>query len=414
MSVSFPLTPCAQIDSNEYEWLQSHALQDLLSTLNADLTGEDEHAALIVGGAVRNAILECAVKDVDIATTLHPNQVIDIVTQKGWGAYPTGFDHGTVTVVIDRQSFEVTTLRQDVDTDGRRAVVAFTKDWREDAMRRDFTMNSLYMDVQGYIYDPLGKGWQDIQAGRLRFVGDAEQRIKEDALRILRFFRFWAYYAKGEPDEMALKACVAQKNLISKLSKERLTQEFMKILMAPRVSDALKIMAQNKVIPELLCDVFEVNFDFKNNNLSRLFYILNAQNKPVSVANNLLRLSNDALKYLQKMEQLHQNFGCEAITPKRLRQALYQFEKEVVGQYLLLFNNALGEDINVLNDVLKAWDDPQFPLTGQDLMALGYTQGAELGQEIKRLENEWIESDFKLTKSEILARANPLNKMNKT
>ena len=195
----------------------------------------------VIGGAVRNALLGVPVSDIDLATDLTPETVIERVTKAGLAVYPTGLDHGTVTVVADGAPFEVTTLRRDVETDGRRAVVAFTEDWHEDALRRDFTINALSCDVSGKVYDSVG-GLEDLAARRIRFIGKAEDRIREDYLRILRFFRFNAAYGAGEPDARGLAACLALKSGLTQLSAERIGNEIMKLCATPRAADIAAIM----------------------------------------------------------------------------------------------------------------------------------------------------------------------------
>ncbi|HEY8191270.1 MAG TPA: CCA tRNA nucleotidyltransferase, partial [Alphaproteobacteria bacterium] len=208
-------------------------------------------AALFVGGCVRNALSGCAVDDVDIATIWTPQQTIEKLESVGIRAIPTGLEHGTVTAVADGVTFEITTLRRDVDTDGRRAVVAFTTDWSEDAARRDFTMNTLLADGAGNVYDPTGKGLADLKAGRVVFVGAPAQRIAEDYLRILRFFRFHALYGTDAPDEAGLAACGAASDKIIRLSRERITQEMFRIIGAPDPATTLQIMFENNVMRDL-------------------------------------------------------------------------------------------------------------------------------------------------------------------
>ena len=214
------------------------------------LAGETR-ATRIVGGAVRDALLGRAVTDADLATILPPAEVTALAEAAGLKVAPTGIEHGTVTVIADGKPFEVTTLRRDVETDGRHAVVHFTTDWKADAARRDFTMNALYCDMDGDVLDPLG-GIADLRAGRVRFIGEAEDRIREDYLRILRFFRFFAWYGNGRPDADGLRACARLKAGIATLSAERVWSELKRLLKAPDPSRALLWMRTTEVLQKTL------------------------------------------------------------------------------------------------------------------------------------------------------------------
>jgi poly(A) polymerase len=199
--------------------------------------------ARFVGGCVRNALIGAPVADIDIATTLEPEETDRAIRAAGLKAVPTGIAHGTVTAVSAHQPFEITTLRRDVTTDGRNATVAFTDDWAEDAARRDFRLNALYADGEGRVFDPTGEGVSDAVAGRIVFVGDPETRIREDYLRILRFFRFFAWYGRGEPDAAALAACGALAPGMTRLSAERVSKELMTLLAAPDPREAMAAMS---------------------------------------------------------------------------------------------------------------------------------------------------------------------------
>ena len=226
-------------------WLKDPALQKVLTVLNE--TGTTR----IAGGAVRNALLGLPVVDVDLATTLTPQDVTQAAQAAGLGVHPTGIEHGTVTVVAQGKPFEVTTLRVDVETYGRRARVNFTDDWKADAQRRDFTVNALYCDAGGAVHDPLG-GHGDLERRIIKFVGKPDERIKEDYLRILRFFRFSAQYGKGAPDAAGLKHCVRMRKKLLTLSGERIRQELWKLLAAPGASRMLKVMNKNAITRLLL------------------------------------------------------------------------------------------------------------------------------------------------------------------
>jgi tRNA nucleotidyltransferase/poly(A) polymerase len=226
-------------------WLNDGALRRVFNALER-AGGE----ARVAGGAVRNALMGEAVNDIDIATTLNPEQVMKAGEKARIGVHPTGIDHGTITLVVGGRPFEVTTLRVDVETFGRKARVAFTDDWQADALRRDFTMNALYCSRDGKIYDPT-KGYTDILRKRVKFVGSPSARIKEDALRILRFFRFHARYGAGAPDAQGFAACVRHKAKLKGLSGERVRQELFKLLEAKRAAATIKLMAARNVLKVL-------------------------------------------------------------------------------------------------------------------------------------------------------------------
>ena len=221
-----------------FPWLKEKPLAELLAVLDRD--GEE---ARVVGGAVRNALLGLPHGDIDIATTALPAEVTRRAQAAGFKAVPTGVDHGTVTVVIEGRPFEVTTLREDVETFGRHATVKFGRDWKRDAQRRDFTMNGLSLSPDGEVHDHVG-GVADLKARRVRFIGDAATRIAEDYLRILRFFRFHAYYGEGHPDAEGLHAVIAARAGLEQLSRERVRMELMKLLLAPHAVPVLAVMAE--------------------------------------------------------------------------------------------------------------------------------------------------------------------------
>src|SRR5512139_3492757 len=228
------------------EWLTAGALPRLLQALDCD--GEE---ARVVGGAVRNALLSEPIHEIDVATTAVPEEAVRRVEAAGFKAVPTGIAHGTITVVIDKHPFEVTTLRQDVETYGRHAKVAFGRDWLGDAHRRDFTINALSATRDGTVYDYAG-GLADLAARRVRFIGDARQRIEEDYLRILRFFRFHAGYGDGHPDPTGLAACIAGRDGLEQLSRERVRMDPLKLLAAPRAAPTLAAMADAGLLQRVL------------------------------------------------------------------------------------------------------------------------------------------------------------------
>ena len=232
-------------------WLEAAATRAVIAALEA---AGGPGCARFVGGCVRNALIGQPVEDVDIATTLRPEETERAIRAAGLKAVPTGLAHGTVTAISGREPFEITTLRRDVSTDGRNATVAFTDDWAEDAGRRDFRLNALYADAGGQVFDPTGEGVADALAGRVVFVGDPATRIREDYLRILRFFRFFAWYGAGEPDPAGLAACAALAPGMSRLSAERVSKELTRLLAAPDPRAAVTAMAATGVLARILPD----------------------------------------------------------------------------------------------------------------------------------------------------------------
>lgn len=361
--------------------------------------------ARFVGGCVRNALLGEPVDDIDIATTLKPEDIIAALEKANIKAIPTGIEHGTVTAVEDGKPFEITTLRKDVETDGRHATVAFSADWVEDAKRRDFTMNTLLMDIGGNVYDPLGQGLEDLRARKVMFVGNPEERIAEDHLRILRYFRFWALYGKGELDKDALEACKAAADKIKDLSRERITQEFFKILSVDEPVSILSIMFENNILKcfsesgynaELLKHVCDFQNRYGLRFLASRLLVMAGLDK-----NNL----NDFEEFLlipkvfkRDIENMIQVLALPDLSDDHtVKVAVYKFGRVPTAQSLVI---ELAQD-RVMNgyapkalEIIQNWDIPNFPITGEDLIKKGSSQGPELGRELERLENEWIERGF--------------------
>ena len=231
-----------RIDPDKHTWLTELETRAVMQAL-----GE----ARFVGGAVRNALLGVAVTDIDIAVPVPPEETVKLLEAAGIKAIPTGIDHGTVTAILNGKVFEVTSLRRDIATDGRHAVVAYTRDWSEDAARRDFTINALYAAADGEVFD-YNHGIPDLIAGKVRFVGDAKARIAEDYLRILRLFRFHAWYGKGEMDDEALRAAASGKAGLKQLSGERIAKEILRLLECPNPAPVLRVMAASGILSEIV------------------------------------------------------------------------------------------------------------------------------------------------------------------
>jgi poly(A) polymerase len=380
-------------------WLQEPRLQKVLATLNVG--GETR----VAGGAVRNALLGVAVADIDLATTLLPAEVMSLAKAAGFGVHPTGLEHGTVTLTNNGAAFEVTTLRRDVETDGRRAVVSFTTDWAEDAVRRDFTINAMYCDGIGKIYD-FTNGYDDILKRKVRFVGDASARIREDYLRILRFFRFHAYFGKGSPDVPGFNACVKLKSGLKKLSAERVRQELLKLLVAPHAVRTLKRMAEAGILKIVLphTDDWRVLGRLPDDAILRLAVL---SLKPLALKETL-RLSNaDAARLLSMVAAPTVS---PALLPSEQRRMLYQLGPQVWRDTVLLSaarSRARLDDAawRALLDLPQNWDIPAFPVKGNDLLQTGFAAGPKLGQLLTALEDWWLANDFNPSRDDLIARA---------
>jgi len=384
-------------------WLQAGAVAQLLGVLDRD--GEE---ARVVGGAVRNALLGEEAGDVDIATTAMPVDVIARVEAAGFKAVPTGIEHGTVTVVIDGRPFEVTTLRQDVETYGRKAKVAFGRDWRADAERRDFTMNALSVAPDGTIHDYVD-GFADIEARRVRFIGDPRQRIAEDYLRILRFFRFHAAYGRGVPDATGLHACVLARAGLDALSRERVRVEILKLLLAPGAAPTVEVMADSGLLTRVLGGVpLLAGFD-------RLLQIEAAIG---AAADALRRLGALAVLVIEDAERLRQRLRLTNAEHERLQSMATRWRglaPSIGGQAARALLYRLGPE-RFTDRVLIAWaragaaaDDPAwgelatlparwvaptFPLKSADLVQRGVAKGPALGVALRAAEEAWIDGDF--------------------
>ena len=391
------------------DWMTAPQTRAVMAALNDEGVPRDEGVphderapqTMFVGGAVRNALLGKPVADIDLATLYTPPQVMERLKSAGIRYIPTGIDHGTVTAFIDGRSFEVTTLRRDVETDGRRAVIAFTTDWAEDAARRDFTMNTLLADAQGNIYDPLGQGLADLQAGRVIFVGAPAQRIAEDYLRILRFFRFHALYGCGDPDAAALAACREAASQIVKLSRERVTQEMMKILGVDDPTPTLMLMFAQGIAKDFEGAAFNQSLFSAFCRLQNQYASRDVPTRLALLANMdagraaaLLMLSNAQIKELRAF--IYADRDGVSLDERKIRDMVYMHGAAPVKQMLILRMAQEGESdlYRALFQIADTFNPPKFPLTGQDAMDLGIKPGAQLGQMLADAEHWWRAQDF--------------------
>jgi poly(A) polymerase len=368
-------------------WLTNPAAQQLCRVLT-----DAGYQAWFVGGCVRNALLGAPVADLDLTTDARPDVVTQLAKAAGLKVIPTGIDHGTVTVIAQNTPFEVTTFRRDVATDGRRAVVAFADNMAEDARRRDFTMNALYAGPDGMVVDPLG-GLPDLFARRVRFIEDADQRIKEDYLRILRFFRFHAWYGADGLDPDALAACAANIDGLASLSRERVTAEMFKLLSAPDPAPAVASMAAAGVLAQILPGAVAAP-------LAVLVHIEGAAGLAPSAIRRLAALGGDpagALR-LSKRDALALD---QIASDLPLPELAYRHGSEAAIDKAAIMAAVLGQelDTNIGKNAHFAADQT-FPLQAADLMP--DLRGPALGQAMKKAEAAWIASGFTLTKAELL------------
>jgi len=359
-----------------------------------------------VGGAVRDTLLGRLPREIDIATPLEPDVVMRRLSAAGIRAVPTGIAHGTVTAATPKRIFEITTLRRDVETDGRHAKVAFGVDWAADARRRDFTMNALSLDRHGRLYDDVG-GLADLEAGRVRFVGDPATRIREDVLRLLRYYRFVAYYGKDGGDRVARAACRAAARLLPTLSAERIAVEFLKLLAAPDPLPALRMMQADGVLTAVLPE---------SAGLARLRRLIALEPAADPIRRLAALIARDAGAVADRLKLSGvQRERLEALLAKPAivldadraaqRRALYRWGAAVYADRVLLAAAARPRPRGVrrLLRLAQSWKSPRFPLRGRDLLAAGVAPGPQVGALLAALEAWWIKGDFRATAAQCRA-----------
>ena len=396
------------------DWLNAPETRRVIAALDA----ARPNASRFVGGCVRNAVMGLPADDVDIATQLLPDEVIAAANAAGLGAVPTGIEHGTITVTSSRKPYEVTTLRRDVSTDGRRATVAFTDDWTADAMRRDFRLNALYADPDGKVLDPTKGGLSDAKAGRVIFIGDAEARIREDFLRILRFFRFSAWYGRGDLDEPSLAACARLVDGLDGLSAERVWKETKKLFAANDPRTALQAMERSGVraraLPEATeegrvarlvaveCDLF-LPFDA----VTRIASALPDQAAARALSRRL-KVSNEERARLVTALGAKERI-VSFLSPREVRRLLYRLGREAFEDRVKLAwaadeKSATAPQWRALLAQAASWERPRFPLGGEEVLAAGVPSGPKVGQVLREVEEWWIDADFPEDKLSIVER----------
>lgn len=372
--------------------------------------------ARFVGGAVRNALLGVPVVDVDIAVPMPPEEALARLRAKNIKVVETGLDHGTVTAIAGTHAFEVTSLRRDVQTDGRHATVAFTDDWAEDAARRDFTINALYATADGEIFD-YATGVEDLIAGRVRFMGDARARIAEDYLRVLRLFRFHAWYGKGEIDAEGLRAAALAKDKLKSLSAERIAKELLRLLEAAHPVPVLRVMAATGILSLLLPGALqlvrleklaqlEAENRFPGDAVLRLAALLPDGASAAQAAADALRLSNASRGRLGNALG-GEKVGAQ-ISASEARRLLYRigaasFKDKVMLQWAGAPQSTAGA-WRMLLEMVDNWQRPRFVLTGRDVMQAGIPQGPDVGRLLAQVEDWWVEGDFAASESALRDR----------
>ncbi|MDR3496378.1 MAG: CCA tRNA nucleotidyltransferase [Ancalomicrobiaceae bacterium] len=401
-------------------WLADRRLAKLMRVV----AGEDEEIR-VVGGAVRNALLGRTVSDIDLATTATPDVVMARAKSAGMKPVPTGIDHGTVTVVVDAHPFEVTTLREDVETHGRRATVRFGRDWSADARRRDFTINALYATADGEVVDLVG-GISDCLERRIRFIGSPQDRIREDYLRILRFFRFHAIYGDGQPDAGGLAACIALADGIATLSAERIGQEMLKLVVAEASNRVLQIMAETGILRRI------ADFDADVAALARLNALLGqlpAEMRPTDDAGlrlaalcgesaaaalhlaERMRLSNAMRDRMVAAIDLSKTVGDDC-DERAVRALVFKAGNQRTRDCLLVAAcRPTAEKLQLrLPDLIvyaASFQRPHLPVNGRDLIRHGLVPGPDVGAAIATLSERWIDSDFTLDRDRLIATLAP-------
>ena len=399
------------------EWLSSDNLKTIFSLLDG--------RAKIVGGAVRDTLrrVDKKITDIDIATPLFPEEVLNrmqTLDKNVFTVKDVGIKHGTITVYTGDVSYEITTLRADVETDGRHAEVEFIDDYLEDAKRRDFTFNALYADLDGAVYDPFG-GIYDLSHGIVKFIGNPDTRIKEDYLRILRFFRFFAYYGYGRIDPVAIEACKKNVGGIYRLSAERIRDELFKIIMSAAPDTIFTMMKNAFVLPAVLPKAENIGAlsqlvylegrglmsdEIAPNLLRRLACLVNGDMMELS---NLLKLSNNQKNELIALKSIKVN---NRITEDKIKELFFKVGRDI-GISIILMGWAKDRDVDLNTRSNKAWRDvlevalrtetPEFPVRGSDLLAIGLKPSEEVGRQIVALKGTWMKSGFTMTKDELLA-----------
>jgi poly(A) polymerase len=395
-------------------FLHARETRAVMGALNGANAGESR----FVGGCVRNALMGREIDDIDIATQLTPDAVIAAAKAAGIAAIPTGLDHGTVTLVCDHKPFEVTTLRRDVSTDGRHAQVAFTTDWHEDAARRDFRLNALYANLDGDVFDLTGAGISDARAGRVVFIGDGDQRLREDYLRILRFFRFSAWYSNGDLDEAGLEACARMKAGLAQLSVERVWKELKKLCAAPDPRAALRAMDETGILHAIAPQAIrvdrtlaliglEVDRFLPHDPLTRIAALLNDENAARTFAIAMKAANEEKARLIAATGDTP--VIVSYLSLRDVRRALYALGREAFEDRVKLAwagdnRTKVEPQWRALLALAAGWERPILPLSGQDVLDAGVPPGPLVGAVMREVEAWWIDADFTDDKLSVVER----------
>ena len=409
----------SDLNPKQFPWMRSEAISAIFQALPQD-------SVRFVGGCVRNALMGAEVRDIDLATQLEPKDVAKALDKAKIRYVPTGIEHGTLTAVVDKKAFEITSLRKDVETNGRRAVVAFTTDWAEDAQRRDLTINALYADYDGKVYDPTSQGLDDLKAMKFRFVGDAEARVQEDYLRILRFFRFLAWYGgNAKVDSTTLKACRENRRGLKKLSAERVWSELKKLLLARNPSRSVRIMLTNEILDTLLPEAsnseglskmvaLESREAIKPDPLLRLMAMSAREPLQMALLCKRLKMSTKETTRLRAWSDSSVALDPHADDAEKLK-AIYFAGKQVVIDRARV--RAAGEEDALMSsrwmslaDLAMGWTPPEFPLSGKDLKAAGVEPGPKMGKVLEALKALWVRSNFTADREKLLMALKLINR----
>ena len=403
----------------QYNFLQDKTCKKILSLLN-----KKDDTTRFVGGCVRDSLIGVKTNDIDIATKLEPYDVVNILTSASIKVIPTGIDHGTVSVFSKKFNFEITTLRSDISTDGRHAKVIFSDSWEKDSSRRDFTINSIYLKQNGDIYDPYN-GIKHLKERKIIFIGDPNERINEDYLRILRFFRFNAFYGNDnlKLSNNSIKACAKNKNKLKKLSSERIHNEFFKILNSANPYFVINVMKKIGILDILFEKKVETKFFKKLLSIEKKNSITTDQIlRFVSLVPNIkknhlsnFKMFNFSKKDKQKLLLLtNQEFKIHnKLKKNEIERILYSIDKQslvslVVLSWALSANKTINKDwMSILGQISKI-NVPTFPLKALDLLNFGLKEGPIIGEIFKEIEQEWIDSSFELNKEELLLKSKVL------
>lgn len=396
----------------EADWLTSPETLAVMKALNAAEPG----CARFVGGCIRNTLRGAPVDDYDIATQLLPTETIAALKAAEIRCIATGLEHGTITAIVNGTPYEITTLRRDIETDGRRAVVAFTRDWEEDAARRDFRLNAIYADAEGNLYAPIEHSIEDAIAGRVIFIGDGDERLREDYLRILRFFRFNAWYGL-EVDAEGLAACARQKDGLSQIAAERIWKELKKMLSAPDPSAAMLAMQASGVLDALnpggetqelaALVLLEKTLKLKPDPLHRVMAVWPRRQSLIEDFCTDMKVSNEEYRRLTRwgdpglghLLQLARRAARSELLP-----VLYTHGRQAVYDRAILDGVSPEHDAPEVQYVMRLaarWKRPSFPIGGDDALEAGL-KGPEVGKALRVVETVWIESQFKLGRVELL------------